>query len=252
MSRLRMVVLLCAVGFIGFMATGCASTSEKMKAKPSEGAGFVPMGEMSKRADLPFQKVWVKAGVDWKKYSTLYIKDVNMKYLLEASWWQQGIRKEDMANDVQNVAKYMQNKFREAFRQDPRNRFQIVATLEPGSLTLEMALTELVPSNPVLEALSIAAPYGSGVAVQAAAKESGAKCTVAFEARIIDSSNGQVLAMVADREQGKVAPINLRALTWYGEANVIIDEWAGQFVQVANKRPGETVKDSSPFTLKPW
>ena len=75
---------------------------------------------------------------------------------------------------------------------------------------------------------------------------------MAFEAKIVDGADGQVLAMVADREQGKVAPLNLRALTWYGEANVIIDEWAGQFVQVANKRPGETVKDSSPFTLKPW
>lgn len=83
-------------------------------------------------------------------------------------------------------------------------------------------------------------------------KESGAKRTVAFEARIVDSSSGEVLAMVADREQGKVASLNLRALTWYGEANVIIDEWAGQFVQVANKRPGEVVKDASPFTLKPW
>jgi hypothetical protein len=45
--------------------------------------------------------------------------------------------------------------------------------------------------------------------------------------------------MAADREQGKIAPVNPRALTWYGEANVIIDEWADQFVQTANRRPGE-------------
>lgn len=252
MSRLRPLVLLCAIGFMGFIATGCETMSEKMKAKPAEGTGFVPMGEMSKQADLPFQKVWVKAGVDWKKYRTLYIKDVNTKYLLEANWWQVSVRKNDMQNDVREIATYMQNKFREAFRQDPQNRFQILATPEPGSLTLELALTELVPSHVAMEALSIAAPYGSGIAVQAAAKESGAKCTVAFEARIVDNTDGQVLAMFADREQGKVAPVNLRALTWYGEADVIIDEWAGQFVQVANKRPGETVKDASPFTLKPW
>ena len=237
---------------MGFMATGCASMDEKMKAKPAEGAGFVPMEKMSNRADLPFNKVWVKAGVDWKKYRTLYIKDVNTRYLLEANWWQQSIRKEDMTKDVREMAMYMQNKFKEAFRQDPQKRLQVVVTPEPGSLTLELALTELVPSHVVLEALSIAAPYGSGIAVQAAAKESGAKCTVAFEAKIIDNTDGQVLAMVADREQGKVAPINLRALTWYGEANVIIDEWADQFVQVAKKSPGEVVKDSSPFTLKPW
>jgi hypothetical protein len=88
------------------------------------------------------------------------------------------------------------------------------------------------------------------VAVKPRNKQSLA--TVAFEAKINDSKTSTVLAMAADREQGKMAPINLRALTWYGEANVIIDEWAGQFVQIANKRPGEIVKDTSPFTLKPW
>lgn len=259
MGRAKWRILLIASMFTCAGLAGCASVDktvqsakEEAKAKPSEGAGFVQMDEMSKRADLPFQKVWVKAGVDWKKYRTLYIKDVNTKYLLEANWWQQSIRKNDMENDVRTIAAYMQNKFRESFRQDPQNRFQIEAVPQPGSLTLEIALTELVPSHPAMEALSIAAPYGSGIAVQAAAKESGAKCTVAFEARIVDSANGEILAMVADREQGKIAPLNLRALTWYGEANVIIDEWAGQFVQVANKRPGEVVKEASPFTLKPW
>jgi hypothetical protein len=259
MSNARWKMVLVAAVFTCAGIAACASVGDtvqvakdKAKAEPSRGAGFVRMDEMSKRADLPFQKVWVKSGVDWKRYKTLYIKDVNTKYLLAANWWQQSVRKNDMEKDVREVATNMQNKFREAFREDPQNRFQVVAVPEPGSLTLELALTELVPSHPVMEALSIAAPYGSGIAVQAAARESGAKCTVAFEAKIIDSSNGRVLAMVADREQGKVAPLNLRALTWYGESNVIIDEWARQFVQVANKRPGQVVQDASPFTLKPW
>ena len=241
-------IFLCAIGLMSFILSGC----ESMKAKPSQGVGFVPVEQMSKREDLPFQKVWVKAGVDWKRYRTLYIKDVNTQYLMEAGWWQKSVRKNDMQKDVREVASYMQNKFRDAFRQDPQNRFQVVATPEPGSLTLEMALTELVPSHVVMEALSIVAPYGSGMAVQAATKESGGKCTVAFEARIIDNTGGQILAMAADREQGKVAPVNLKALTWYGEANTIIDEWAQQYVQIANRRPGEIIKDTSPFTLKPW
>jgi uncharacterized protein YceK len=248
MNRIWFQSVFVLVVMVSIGLSGCQS----MKAEPSKGAGFVPVEEMSKREDLPFQKVWVQAGVDWNQYKTIYIKDVNTKYLLDANWWQKSIRSDDMARDARNIAQYMQDKFKEAFRNDPRNRFQVVASPQPGSLTLELALTELVPSHPVLEAMSIAAPYGSGVAVQAAAKESGAKATVAFEAKINDTKTRKVLAMIADREQGKVAPVNLRALTWYGEANVIIDEWADQFVQIANKRPGETVKDSSPFTLKPW
>ncbi|NTW35171.1 MAG: DUF3313 domain-containing protein [Syntrophobacteraceae bacterium] len=240
--------LLAAAVILNLGLAGCSS----MKAKPSEGAGFVPMEEMSKREDLPFNKVWVKAGVDWKSYQSIYVKEVNTDYLMQSDWWKKGMRKDDMDKDVRKVAQYMHDRFAEAFREDPQNRFAVVTSPEPGSLTLALALTELVPSHPVMEALSIAAPYGSGVAVQAAAKESGAKATVAFEARIEDTSTGAVLAMAADREQGKVAPVNLRALTWYGEANVIIDEWADQFVQIANRRPGEVVKDTSPFTLMPW
>lgn len=236
------VVVLC------LCITGCSS----MKAAPSEGAGFVPVNEMTRRDDLPFQKTWVKAGVDWKKYTALYIKDVNTRYILEATWWQQSMRRDRMEADVMEIASYMKQQFKSAFRNDPQNRFQVVETPTQGALVLELALTELVPSHPVMEALSIAAPYGSGIAVQAAAKESGAKATVAFEAKILDATTNETLAMTADREQGKTAPINLRALTWYKEAEGIIDDWATQFVQVANRRPGEIVKDSSPFTLKPW
>ena len=32
----------------------------------------------------------------------------------------------------------------------------------------------------------------------------------------------------------------------------ILREWADQFVKIANKQPGEIVKDSPPFDLKPW
>jgi hypothetical protein len=241
-SLFALVALLCS------SFTGCQS----MKAKPSAGAGFVPLQEMTYREDLPFHKVWVKSGVDWKKYQSLYVEDVNTHYLLASNWWQQSMRQQDMEADVREVARYMKHQFEGAFRNDPRARFQVVQSPAAGCLVVEMALTELVPSNPVLEALSIAAPYGSGVAVQAVAKESGAKATAAFEAKIKDAGTGEVLAMVADREQGKVAPVNLRALTWYKEAEGIIDEWAAEFVQIANRRPGETVKDASPFTLRPW
>lgn len=228
--------------------SGCAS----MKAAPSQGAGFVPMDELANREDLPFNKVWIKDNVDWDQYKMIHIKDINTMYLMKASWWQKNFRREDMQQDVVKIAVYMKDQFTQAFKKDPMKRFEVVNKPLPGSLTLEMALTELVPSNPVLEAVSIAAPYGGGVAVQAVAKESGAKATVAFEGKLMDSATGAVLAMFVDREQGKVAPINLRALSWYGESEKIINEWADQFVQVANKRPGEVVKSSSPFTLMPW
>jgi hypothetical protein len=90
--RLSECLLVVAVVVVGLSLSGCQS----MKAEPSKGAGFVPVDQMSQRADLPFNKAWVQAGVDWKKYRPLYIKDVNTQYLLEANWWQENFSKEDM------------------------------------------------------------------------------------------------------------------------------------------------------------
>ena len=99
---------------------------------------------MSKRDDLPFHKAWVKAGVDWKSYEALYVKDVSTKYLLEATRWQQNFRRDQLENDVRHVALYLQQKVTEAFQKDPETLFQVLASPKPGSLVLEMALIELV------------------------------------------------------------------------------------------------------------
>jgi hypothetical protein len=89
----------------------------------------------------------------------------------------------------------------------------------------------------------------TGVAVEAGARKSGA---VPFEARMVDSGSAAVLAMAADCEEDQVAPLNLRAFTWYSVAHGIIDDRAKQFVDIANKGPGQIVKEMSPFTLMPW
>jgi hypothetical protein len=258
MSKAKWQILLVAAMFalVGF--TGCATVDqttqvakEELKAKPSQGAGFVQMEKMSNREDLPFQSVWVKTGFDLKSYRTIYIKPVNTKYLMEANWWQQGFRRDDYADDVQDVASYMQQKFIQAFQGDPNRRFRVLQNPQRGSLTLELALTELVPSKPVLEAAGFA-PQGIGLGVKVFEKVSGADSTVAFEARVVDTSTGTIVAMAADRETQQIAPVNVRGLTWYSIAHGLIDTWADQFVQIANKQPGEVVQDSSPFSLKVW
>jgi hypothetical protein len=73
-----------------------------------------------------------------------------------------------------------------------------------------------------------------------------------FEAKVKESASGKTMAMFADREQQKFAPIDFRGLSWYGNTKRIIDEWANQFVEIANREPGESVKESSPITLLPF
>lgn len=239
--------LLLAIILVSLIFSGCAS----MKADPSRGAGFVPMEQMAQQADLPFNKAWVKDGLEWKNYKTIYIKPVNTTYLMETDTWKQNFRQGHMKEDAQELARYMEDRFRSAFASDPDNQFHVVGYPEPGSLTLEMALTELVPSNVPLEILGYG-PYGSGTVVKLLSRASGAVSTVAFEAKVRDSKTGTIVAMFADREVQKYKPLDFKGFTYYGNARNIIDDWADQMVQVANKRPGQVVEAASTFSLKPW
>jgi len=232
---------------LSLMMTGCAA----LKAAPSQGAGFVPVAQMAQRADLPFQKVWFKEGVDFKRYQSIYIPKVHTNYLLQSNWWQQNFRQGQMQEDLATMAQYMQQEFKTAFRNDPHRCFQVVDVPQKGSVTLELALTELVPSNVALSVLEYA-PYGGGTAVRVMERATGAESTVAFEARMKDSDTGDTLAMFADRQVKKIRIIDFKAFTWYAHGEEIIKEWAEQFVGLSNQRPGETIEGSSAFTLKPW
>lgn len=129
-------------------------------------------------------------------------------------------------------------------------------TPQKGSLTLKMARTELVPNKVLLNALRksafLFAPFGTGMAVGAFTRVTGAQTTVAFEAKVSDTDSDRIVAMFADRGYATVRPIDLRGFTWYGNAQEIIRQWAQQFVQVANKQPGEIIRPASTFSLLPW
>ena len=229
-----------------------SSMDRRMKAPPAPGAGFVPMYQLANNPKLPFDKAWIEPGVDWPRYRTLYIAPVNTDYLMRANWWQEGLRADQIRQDVQNMALFMRTQFITAFQNDIHRRVRVVMSPEPGSLTLEIAITELVPSKVWLNIVKVAGPYGSGLAAAALERGVEAQSTVAFEARVKDTDTGQTLAMFADRQYATARPIDLKGFTWYGNAEDIVREWAEESVAVANRRPGETIRPASTFSLKPW
>lgn len=229
-----------------------SSIDRKLKAEPASGAGYVPMQQLAKNPKLPFDKAWIQPGVDWQRYRTIYIAPVNTDYLIRANWWQESIRADQIRQDVQNMAIFMRTQFITAFQNDPHRRLRVVMSPEKGSLTLEMAITELVPSKVLLNVVKVAGPYGSGLAAGALERGAEAQSTVAFEARIKDIDTGQTVAMFADRQYATVRPIDLKGFTWYGNAEEIVKDWAEESVAIANWRPGESIKPASTFSLSPW
>lgn len=244
---------------IGLLFAGCATTqseSNKIKSMAVESApdaGFIEHAErQTHRADLPFQKVWIKPDFDVSSYKGLVVAPVNTKYMLEMDWLHSlsGANLiSDIKSDIEELAQYFHAQTIKNFKEDPKHRFQVLsypARHTQAALQLELALIEINPSTPALHAAGWLV-IGGGTAAGAINKR-----TAAFEGRLRDLQTGEVVATFADRDMQDVGPLDLTRLTWYGPAKGIMDRWAQQFVQIANRKPGEAVTDPTAFTLRPF
>jgi len=223
------------------------------KADEAKSAGYVDKSVMTQDASIPFQRSWKKPGFDKSKYTKLYVAPVNTAYMLEHTDWQQGIRKANFEKDLAELATYTQDALKKAFRDDPKHRLQVLdaPSTDADVLNLEVAIIEVVPSKVALNAIGYV-PFGIGTTVNAIRAVAKDTSTCAFEARFRIASTGEIIATGADREAQQFAPVTVRGLTWYSNAETIVDQWATQFVEIANRKPGETVDDVNTITLKPW
>jgi len=248
-------VLLSAI----LLVTGCSTVrteSNDLKAnvvEPAPDAGFIEHPErQTKLTDLPFQKVWVKPGLDLSVYKKLVVTPVNTQYMMEMDWLHQ-LSSANLLNnvkeDIEELAVYFRNQVIKEFKNDPNHRFELhefASQHRLPTLSLELALIEIDPSQPVLHAagwLTLGGGTAAGVINQRRA---------AFEGRLRDLQTGEEVATFADRDMQDMGPLDLTRMTWYGPAKGIMDRWAKQFVEIANRKPGEMVTDPTPYTLMPF
>jgi hypothetical protein len=240
------LTLLLAFAAAGVAIAGC-------KAKEAKSTGFTTAQMMDKNPELPFHKSWRKPGVDFNKFHKLYVAPVNTEYMLKHTDWQKGERRKEIEADVAELAKFAKETVEKDFREDLHHRYEVlsVPNKDSDTLVLEIAITEVVPSKVVLNALGYV-PFGIGLSITAVRTVAGDESSAAFEARVSDASTNEIIAMVADRESQQFAPISVRGLTWYSHSKTMVQQWSRQFVQIANRKPHETIKDTDTFTLKPW
>ena len=114
-----------------------------------------------------------------------------------------------------------------------------------------MAITELNPTHPKINAGKLAAKLVLGPIASVgglAVKSSG---NIAIEGKLKLSTTGQTLFQFADNESDKLTFYSVRDFRPYGHVDVAIKEWARQFAKLAESRPGTQVSDASFWTLSP-
>ena len=232
---------------------GLSNDAKAAVIAPAPDTAFTPDAQREKKvAYLPFQRAWIKPSVDFKAYQYLVVAPVNTQYMLKMDW----IHKLSSVNyvtnvkkDIQDVAVYFQNQVVSDFKNDDDQHFIILdypAQQTQSVLQLELALIEIDPSMPMLNAagwLVVGGGTATGLINQRAA---------AFEGRIRDLSTNEIVATFADRNIQDVDPLDLTRLTWYGPAKQVIDQWAKEFVEIANRKPGEVISAPTAFSLNPF
>ncbi len=230
----RLAALLLGILLASPALSGC-------KAKAGPDSGFLGHPErMTEESGYPFHREWFAQGWNAPRYKTIVIAPVNTDYLDDPNGWAKtNLKGHRIDEDTANLAQFTRVTFEKAFREDANHRFEVPSEPRDDSLIFELALVEVIPNKATLGALGLAATVVAPVGV-------------GIEGRIRAARNGEIVAMFADRETGKFGPINLRRATWYGHAHKIIEEWAEQWVAIANLHPGDKVDDTRTWTLSPW
>ncbi|MDD1638426.1 MAG: DUF3313 domain-containing protein [Methylococcaceae bacterium] len=228
-NSVDMALSLCIIGAL----SGCsyiemASNDAKAVAvEPAPNAGFIEQPDRDKKiAYIPFQRAWIKPGFEKSHYKEIVVAPVNTQYMLKMDWLHDMSSASwfgDVKKDIDELAVYFHD--------------QIVKEFE---------VIEIDPSTPVLHAAGWAVPGGSSAAGVVNQRRA------AFEGRLRDLQTGKIVATFADRNMADIGPIDLTRLTWYGPAKGIMDMWAKQFVQIANRKPGEIITDPVALTLRPF
>lgn len=242
MHKIHQAILpAAAVAGMAVIALACAGC----KAPParqttpfiSDTAGMIPVPEIK-----AYHKTWARNDADWAKFKKIFVAPVSTKYLQERAGWQKSSFAEYDPKGVGDLAAFTRQAFIAAHRANTStNRLEVVDHPDSGTIILEMAITELVPTKAWLNTVTTAA---IGWAPD--------KGLIALEARLREGPGGRVIAVFADREQGKDSIFNVKSFTWYSHARAIIEEWAKQSVEVTNAAEGTVISDSPAFELKAW
>lgn len=227
------------------MAGGVTARAGIWKADPAPPSGFLKhVGEMCPDPGrTPFNKVWrnpsFKAWERVQHFDKIVILPVRTSYL-------NGTPRQRA--EAQRMANYMRARFEKQFACG--GEYRVVSKPGPRTLVLDMALVEWkstnVPGN--------VACTGAGVVVPGA-NMLGSMFThgnIAFEAKLYNGQNGQLLAEYADRQRDKVTVFSFRDYSPTAHNRRTVDDWAKQMERLARTPADCRVASAMRFTLNPF
>ena len=229
--------------------SGCAI---KERADPVASTFIDDVPLESKVDGIPFLQSWIVPHEQALPYKSIYIKPVRTDLIPKDMWRQsKGLAvssEEEFQKDAAVIARYFRIRLISELNNMQTKRFAIVDTPDNDSLVLEIAITELVLSEPIVRAAALAVPFpGVDLALSTISDPH-----VSFAARFTSHRESKLVATVADRRFPPIRLIDLNKLRARSSAREIIANWARQLAQAIQLDEFKKVQRNSWFSILPW
>ncbi len=186
--------------------------------------------DASQRSErLPFEHAWRDPSVDISNYKHIVVRPVTTAYLRGEQWDASKSAaiptKRAWQRRCNSLAAYWTKELNKAYSSPVCAYYKTTDTSKPGTLVIEVALTEVRFGPP--------APADDPLAGKVGELTGPPLC--AFEARIRDAATGKLIATVSDRRGPNM---NSPAATKAAPAlpnEAICDEWSRQLMEASNR-----------------
>lgn len=209
---------------------------------PAPDSGFLEnYRKLEKSPKIAFNDYWSIDGLDFGKYKTVDIAEIDTTHLLKNDWWDQ-FNLTSSSSSIKEASKLAQI-FKQKLAENFKNS-QGMPEYLPGAtdgIRIELAITEVVPTKVWLNSISYLLLGGVD------------EGTTSIEGRIRDLKTGEIIAMFKDREHGQSGIlVNIADLTWYSHALHTIDYWSLLLSELVHSKPEDKIEGRYKFTLKPY
>jgi len=234
-----------------FPAAGCSTMYDWLRADPAPQTSFLNGSGtlVDQSPDFPFRRIWIDKSTELSKYRKIIVAPVSTNNLIAASGWDKVQGRTvvgDVKKDSAEIAKYMHASFKNSLYNDPKKRFIVVDKPGPDTLSLELALVQLVPSKADLNVVENVVGFVVWPVGFLTVFNSG---STAFEGILRDSQTGKIVCSFVDRETDEPAVVNLPGFTYYGNSRYFIDRWSRQFVDFMNAKDYRKLKTDFPLKI---
>jgi Protein of unknown function (DUF3313) len=210
--------ILTAALLIGGL-TACRTTKQVTQS-PDDFSGFLGDYSLLQKGDgNEANYIYINTDADWKKYTKVYIKNVE---LWKSDEPDSALGRLSPVNQ-QLLVNFMHTSLVDGLEKD----FQIVDRPGPDTLTVSAAITEARKSRPVMNLVSSVVPMGIALSYtkQLITGSGTGVGLVMVEGEFTDSQNGQILCQVVDERAGTKALRTKFNSTW-GDVKLAFDWWS--------------------------